>query len=282
MKNLKTKRFFTTLAVAGMALAVSATTSHADIERYGVFATASAQVGWDSLSISGTGTLVNYTGISPYSWSRAGTFSQYLIPNDTYDDSDFKNGIVYTSAQSQIGSGFPLSAYGSGVTDVVPSEYNMITDASAFADSYLEEYSAIGTAPRGQYFQVTGSGTLTFSIDYELTDIYVDSSAGGKAWAKVMAWSFLRKWTGTGWDDVTGFVIEEQSSGDIIDYWYSFGPETGTLSFNYAATAGEYLHFGAGSTSVVSVQSTVPVPGAVWLFGTGLVGIIAIRRKSSQ
>jgi hypothetical protein len=45
--------------------------------------------------------------------------------------------------------------------------------------------------------------------------------------------------------------------------------------------AGQSIDFSA----VVSAQSevaTVPVPGAVWLLGSGLIGLYGIRRKSSK
>ncbi|GAB6906872.1 conserved exported hypothetical protein [Desulfosarcina cetonica] len=47
--------------------------------------------------------------------------------------------------------------------------------------------------------------------------------------------------------------------------------------WSFSGTAG----YGDGSAPItpVAAQSAVPIPGAVWLFGSGLMGIIGIRRK---
>jgi len=43
------------------------------------------------------------------------------------------------------------------------------------------------------------------------------------------------------------------------------------------------LNFKADGRSAVAVPAAVPVPAAVWLFGSGLLGLVGIaRRKNSQ
>ena len=36
---------------------------------------------------------------------------------------------------------------------------------------------------------------------------------------------------------------------------------------------------GLDDTKVYAKVSSVPIPGAIWLFGSGLIGIVGIRRK---
>ncbi|MEO1899651.1 MAG: PEP-CTERM sorting domain-containing protein, partial [Methylococcales bacterium] len=42
--------------------------------------------------------------------------------------------------------------------------------------------------------------------------------------------------------------------------------------------------FGAATTTIsnFSAPAAVPVPAAVWLFGSGLMGLIAMRKKPSH
>jgi hypothetical protein len=54
------------------------------------------------------------------------------------------------------------------------------------------------------------------------------------------------------------------------------GATTWELSFTHTQFDGPFLGF----TSVVNMQiSQVPVPAAVWLFGSGLLGLIGIVRR---
>lgn len=280
MKNQNLKRSSVIALSALLVLGITEATSYASS------VTASAQMSWASLTITGTGSATVYNPTPTTwtsSWSRAGTFDQWTIPSDVYDVSDFQTGIVATIAESEIGTSSPLSAYALAKTDTVSGQKNIIATASAFATNY-EDYSAIATAQRDRYYQVTGSGSLIFSIDYTLDDITIDAS-DGYGWADILAFTNLTRYNATTekWDNITaGFVTQEKVSGLIEFDDYIYGPQSGTIAFTYAATAGQYLHFGAGVKVKASAASAVPVPGAVWLLGSGLLGLISIRRKSAK
>ena len=112
----------------------------------------------------------------------------------------------------------------------------------------------------------------------------IDAS-DGYGWSDILAFTNLTRYnTSTGkWDNISaGFVTKENVSGLIGFDDYIFGPQSGTITFTYTATKDEYLHFGAGVKTKASATSAVPLPGAVWLLGSGLLGMIAIRRKSAQ
>jgi len=249
---------------------------------YASSVTASAQMEWASLKIEGTGATIVYNPTTwTSSWSRAGTFAQWTIPSNVYGVNNFQTGIVATIAESEIGASLPHSAYALAKTDTVSGKENIIAAASAFATNY-EEYSAIATAQRDQYYQVTGNGNLIFSINYTLGNITIDAS-DGSGWADILSFSYLTRFNAITkeWDNITGFVIDEIETG-LIDYNDVFDSRSGTLTFTYDATEDEFLHFGAGVKVKASAASAVPVPGAVWLLGSGLLGMIAIRRKSAQ
>jgi len=75
------------------------------------------------------------------------------------------------------------------------------------------------------------------------------------------------------------------------DQWLLGNTETATFSLsNIALNAGDYLYFGINAKDndasdwghlqgVISTPSSVPLPRAVLLFGPGLVGLAAVRRR---
>lgn len=100
--------------------------------------------------------------------------------------------------------------------------------------------------------------------------------------------------------DGTIFIIEDQNPGDIwaardedgdgvaesIDLFASLGPFGSEPSgFIYDAVTGGYLvniqHPSSGNDALwlISETAPVPVPAAVWLFGSSLIGLIGIARR---
>lgn len=244
---------------------------------------ANVDMQWASRQITGTGSVILYNPTTwTSSWSRAGAFAQWTIPADIYKSNDLGTGIVLTLAESKKANAYGES-YALATTDTVPGEKNIIASASAFATNY-EDFSAIATAQRDTYYKVTSSGSLTFSIDYTLDNISIDTK-DGYGWADILAFTNLTRYNATtgNWDKINAGYVTREKTTDLIEFDdYFYGPQSGTITFTYAATAGQYLHFGAGVMAKVSAASAVPVPGAVWLLGSGLLGLIAIRRKSAN
>ncbi|UCB54105.1 MAG: VPLPA-CTERM sorting domain-containing protein [Thiotrichales bacterium] len=71
-------------------------------------------------------------------------------------------------------------------------------------------------------------------------------------------------------DDQTVDVLTLSGTGTISGNGFDLTPTTWTLSAN--ATGGSY------SMTV----NAVPVPAAVWLFGSGLIGLIAVARRKAS
>jgi len=84
---------------------------------------------------------------------------------------------------------------------------------------------------------------------------------------------------GTGWKsfDITKSLTETLSNGGkTADYSFAY---TGYSGFSFGSAEGGLPAYLSITTASVN---PVPVPAAVWLFGSGLLGLFGIRRKFSK
>ncbi len=116
---------------------------------------------------------------------------------------------------------------------------------------------------------------------------------------------------GETWVDVNeadGFIgFEYSEPGYIEGDWQNLTGSTGYAGFNFYSTIDEAWHYGwmllevdsaddsaitlhsyawemDANTAIIAgnTGSPVPVPGAVWLMGSGLLGLVGIQRKKKQ
>ncbi len=83
-------------------------------------------------------------------------------------------------------------------------------------------------------------------------------------------------YSGTGtttWGDTVFGVNMSATIGDLLDFYFIL--PTGLTETQVTQYAGQWSLSDAGVLS----YSAVPVPAAVWLFGSGLVGLISIARR---
>ncbi|BBO92847.1 VPLPA-CTERM sorting domain-containing protein [Desulfosarcina ovata] len=89
----------------------------------------------------------------------------------------------------------------------------------------------------------------------------------------------------------TGFMptlsgIDTDGYIDIYIYNYAYGSESVVTDTDWEAIitiygAGNIDGYSAGDVVLNATHNTVPVPAAVWLLSSGLIGLVGIRRKNS-
>ncbi len=138
-------------------------------------------------------------------------------------------------------------------------------------------------------FEVTFNNLSSVQIDFDVSDMVQDDISMN-----------IYNNTGTGWSgfdfSLTGvgingpFNVEPNTSTFSGYQFHENDPDTSkasgvTLMFDGLENVGLYNIFGSADTrfvqsySLILTPATVPVPAAIWLFATGLVGLIGVARR---
>jgi len=131
-------------------------------------------------------------------------------------------------------------------------------------------------AKREATFTVTSTGSVWFTIPYTLS--YTASSAS-LSWADALAsYRILLV------RDITGDLREStEATGDVVSNGQSSSDSAGSnirieLTGFRANDTGSILF----EVNTVTDASAVPIPAGLWLLGSGLVGLVGIRRKVTK
>ena len=152
---------------------------------------------------------------------------------------------------------------------------------------------------------LTGRGPVDTSFDYNGTDATTSSGTIGLAGAwktdsniftgQLIFGDFSLHYdaaragvnaggTSSGWT-LTNHVSFAASTADLANITLINGTNGFTLAGDIALTAGSAAFFGGTAGQDVGdfsiTVSTVPLPAAVWLFGSGLLGVVGYARKKT-
>ena len=221
------------------------------------------------------------------------------------------NGVEVSDAAS---GDSPLYVSGSsgGVTVDAGVDYASSSDiyfhALATNDALGTVEDANGWAFKGLIFTPTADGQVTFTVDYSIdlsvgTDpvSYPDGSYAGAGYelyfgmGSVDTWLSIYDGTIESEDaaEVAAFIDADSIfDNDTYSSWSDCVPgalgcglnslsTTGTLTVSAILNAGEnyFLDGDVGGWVYTDTVSAVPVPAAVWLFGSGLIGLIGMARR---
>jgi hypothetical protein len=138
-------------------------------------------------------------------------------------------------------------------------------------------YSAEASAWRGQAYEVTTAGAVTFSIDYVLDVVYGEDAMSN--YGVAMAWIHLRQY-----DHASGGWSNEVLLEDFLTI-EGVGSTADTLSLSYTFNSidsrGTYILFEAGADTRVALLNPVPVPPSVLMLLTGCTSLFFLKRRKS-
>jgi len=202
------------------------------------------------------------------------------LVNPGFDAQDASNGDIFGSTGwTTFGSGFTTSNLGPGSSPVPDSPNNTF---KAFGAGAGATQSFAATA--GDIFNMSGLG-MNFGSD--------PLSGPGKLLLQIVFRDGNGAFAGTeaGGNFAAGFNVFDSNvvdASNAIDIWNVLGVGTGAAPDNTASVDFNVLVLapagGAGYFDSITANqvSAVPVPAAVWLFGSGLLGLVGVARRKSR
>jgi hypothetical protein len=170
-----------------------------------------------------------------------------------------------------------LPATGYAYTASFPSTSSTVVASTGFVNGNTE-IGYFWSVARGDSVSQTFSGTGLSSVnDLSLNlDVPYNSLSSGA----FVSWDIFVNNTDVGnwvWHDVDG-------TGSVALH-YTFADIVGSGTYTIAMKVMNEVAVGQGSITLgvpgtMTLQSSaVPIPGAIWLFGSGIVGLIGLRKK---
>lgn len=201
---------------------------------------------------------------------------------------DFGSATSWTSADSVTGSSTASSISLSNFTGSSMSDLNV----AYFVKNSSNGFWVTGPVVGGQT-NANGKKNGTGTFMTQVTSLYA-TNAGGTSQAVITSSTANSYWraldmNGTGVGSFAGFAnggsaneanLAALASGGYVDqYLYYYPSSTSNLAGSGVAVA--TIRTYADHVEVIPISS-VPVPAAVWLLGSGLIGLVGIRRRETE
>ncbi len=238
MKNFQKK---TLVVISGLTMLMNAGTALSSTT------SAAATINWSTFAITGYGLGLN----------AAPSFT--LIGQNSHTQSNTSDWINWNSNTSNNSSSFSASTDGTGA-------------GSGFANT-----------TRSAIINVAGTGTLVLSANYSI-NAAISDPYNNLANASV---NFFLS------NSINSFTLSSQDSINLGFTGLPGNPtltsdKSGILSLAFMVYSGEVLNFSSTvsanandysiSTPILSILKAVPVPAALWLFSSALVGLVGLGR----
>jgi hypothetical protein len=240
--------------------------------------------------------LPDWSGNAGYT-NQTWTFTDAITwtDQDLDSDGDTDAGLIMPPVAADAGYTNPYSATGPMGTITYPGLY-YTSYGESFAWDYIDE-GPMGQDWIGLQGMIGGMGQGSIDLYTPIADVtgttsvwvqyisYLPNGLDGSAVdAQLASDSDITNLIGTQIDKSYEQITALDDQGSTGDWWLI------TEEWQVAA-AGDLLYLrinadAAGTSNMIdSVQvmtSAVPVPGAVWLLGGGLLGLVGLRRRSNK
>ena len=199
---------------------------------------------WNSANAGNPGTASGTIGTINVSYSGEISFAQ-------------TSGGVNTNGGASTNYWIPSTPYDSGTVTNAPPDFGIIALKGGNDTLNTVTFDTLVTNP---VMAISSLGSLNISVQYDFNAPFTLLSAGTGYWGG----------NSTTLTQSSNSLIGEEGSG-IIQFIGTFGPGGDFSSISWTAPKFEDWH---GFT-----VGTVPLPAAVWLFGSGLLGLTGVARR---
>jgi hypothetical protein len=206
----------------------------------------------------------------------------YTVTATAVNDNDSPTGVTtptyaYQAVTNATATGSLESALQGGATGYLYSNATAVNPPNNNPSGY-------GQADVQGYVDYTGSGkyVLNFTIPYYYNySLIASSGTGSSAYGYA---SYEVQYT------ITNPLRKAPVSQDYTDF-ISLGVNdghsdsittSGNIPISLTLKKGDHVDFLFNVTSYASATQPVPVPAAIWLLGSGLIGLVGFKRRKRQ
>jgi hypothetical protein len=165
--------------------------------------------------------------------------------------------------------------------------YDSVPQTISFGAVTGEDYD---TTISGMYVTNTTWAYLSMRDGDQFAKKFGGASGNDPDWFKMTYWGIKADGSLTGTSDfyLADFRFGNNSQDYIIDNWnwIDFTALGDVVGLQFALTSSDSSAWGMNTPSYFALDnlngSPVPIPGAVWLLGSGLLGLVGFRRKTTN
>ncbi len=159
--------------------------------------------------------------------------------------------------------------------DKTYDEQIILINAYSFTDAYRDGWRMASSV---EYSNLLSNGAMSIKSLFTPTKIQVNEN-NTVQYIKYYR-GRLHDEVNDGMNTVEGFFFKNYWPGSGINYYSPAVTGESTANMYYGAwVVADALHTTLKPIWIEAQANPVPVPSAVWLFGSGLIGLIGIRRK---